>query len=114
MRFVVQFFPLEHPPLLQLSIYDAPHRRMHHAVIQRYREDLHAAMTGHGIAMPIDYPIDLSVLFVNPTSPDNGNIYLALERAMDGKTLRAPFILTDDSLISKSTISKYYPGPPKK
>lgn len=114
MRCVVKFFPTEHPPLLQLSIHDAPHRRMHHATIQRFREILHASMAKVGIPMPIDFPIDLSVLFVNPASPDLGNIYLALEQAMDGCTLAKPHILTDDSLISKVTMSKFFPGRPKK
>lgn len=114
MRCVVKFFPAEHIPLLQLSIHDAPHRRMHHATIQQFREILYEAMIAADVGMPIDYPIDLSVLFVNPSSPDLGNIYLALEQAMDGCTLARPHILTDDSLISKVTMSKFYPGPPKK
>lgn len=113
-RIIVKFIDDQYFPTLQLSIYDAPHYRMHHATIQRYREDLHRAMAAAGIQMPIDYPIDVDVFFINPASPDNGNIYLAFERAMDGKTLRAPFILTDDSLISKSTIRKFFPGAPKK
>jgi hypothetical protein len=114
MRCVVKFFPKEHPPLLQLSIHDAPHRRMHHRTIQRFREILYEAMLEAGIGMPIDYPIDLSVLFVNPSTPDLGNAYLALEQAMDGSTLSKPHILLDDSLISKVTMSKFFPYPPKK
>lgn len=82
---------------------------MHLATIQEFRRIVHKAMDVCGIKMPITHPIDLSVLFVNPSSPDLGNIYLALERAMDGKTMKKPFILEDDSLISKVTMSKYYP-----
>ena len=109
MRVIAQYFPKEHPPLLNLSIHDAPHRRMHLATIQAFRSIVYDAMVKAGIPMPIAHPIDLSVLFVNPSSTDLGNSYLALERAMDGKTLKKPFILEDDSLISKVTMSKYYP-----
>lgn len=109
MRVVVQYFPKEHPPLLNLSIFDAPHRRMHTATIQKFREIIYTAMQKHGIPMPIAHPIDLSVIFINPSSTDLGNAYLALERAMDGKTMKKPFILEDDSLISKVTMSKFYP-----
>ena len=109
MRVVVDYFGDRHPPLLQLAIHDAPHRRMHLATIQEYRKVLHAAMAKVHLKMPIAHPIDLNVLFVNPSSPDLGNVYLALERAMDGKTMKRPFILEDDSLISKVIMSKYYP-----
>jgi Holliday junction resolvase RusA-like endonuclease len=83
---------------------------MHHAVIQRYRDDLQRAFNAAGIPMPIEHPIDLSVLFVNPTSPDIDNLLTALLRALDGKTLRGPSCLADDGLISKATVSKFYPG----
>ena len=109
MRVVVDYFGGRHPPLLQLAIHDAPHRRMHLVTIQTFRGIIYEAMVKAGIPMPIPHPIDLSVLFVNPSSTDLGNSYLALERALDGKTLKKPFILEDDSLISKVIMSKYYP-----
>lgn len=114
MKCVVKFFPTQHPPLLQLSIYDAPHRRMHTATIQQYREVLKNACAAAGIPIPIATPIDLSVIFVNPSSPDLDNLLTALYRALDGKTLKGTSVLIDDGLISKATISKFYPGPPKK
>lgn len=114
MKIIANYFPELHPPLLTLYVHDAPHRRMHVATIQRYREFLYAACTKAAIPLPIDHPIDLSVVFINPSSPDNGNIYLALEQALDGNTLKKPAVLTDDSLISKTTMSKMFTAPPKK
>lgn len=110
MRCIVQYFPTQHPPLLQFSIHGAPHRRMHIAVIQRYRDDLQKACNAAGIATPISHPIDLSVLFVDPSSPDLDNLLTALYQALDANTLRKPGILADDGLISKVTVSKFYPG----
>ena len=66
------------------------------------------------MALPIPHPIDLDVLFVNPATPDLGNAYLALEQALDDKTLTKPGIVIDDSLIQKVTMAKYFPAPPKK
>lgn len=86
-------------PLFRLYIHDAPHRRMHIRTIQKYREILRTAFLMAGTLTPIDYPIELSVVFINPSSPDLGNLYLALEQAMDGKTLKKPGVLEDDSLI---------------
>lgn len=110
----VEYFSAQHPPMLSLVIHNAPHYRMHRAVLQSYREDIMRACGKAGIVTPIDDPIDLSVLFVNPSTPDLGNAYLALERAMDGKALSGPSLLTDDSLVSKLTISKYFSARPKK
>src|SRR5690242_16151189 len=109
MRVKAQYFPKEHPPLLTLFIHDAPHRRMHLATIQQFRKVIYKALVEIGVEMPITHPVDLSVLFVNPSSPDLGNSYLALERAMDGKTLSKPYILKDDSLISHVKMSKFFP-----
>lgn len=110
MKIVVKYFPALHPPLLQLSVYDAPHRRMHIRVIQQYRQSLYDAISTAGVQLPIVHPIDLSVLFVEPSSPDLGNLYLALEQALDGGTLtKRNAVLVDDGLISKVTISKYFP-----
>lgn len=86
-------------PLLRLSIHDAPHRRMHIKVIQRYRDELRKAFHAAEILTPIDYPVELSVLFVNPCSPDLDNLLTALYQAMDGATLKPPGILVDDRLV---------------
>lgn len=109
MRIIAKYRDSAHPPLLILFIHDAPHRRQHVRVIQQYRGELRAACAKAGIITPIDHPIDLSVLFVNPSSPDLGNSYLALEQALDGSTLKGPSILTDDSLISALTMAKIFP-----
>lgn len=114
MKIIAQYMPTAHPPLLTLFIHDAPHRRMHIQTIMQYRLFIRDACSRAGIATPLDHPIDLSVLFVNPSTPDLGNAYLALEQALDGSTLRTPGIVVDDGLIQKVTMSKFFPGPKKK
>ena len=115
MKIVAKYFPALHPPLLQLSVYDAPHRRMHIRVIQQYRQSLYEACKAADVPVPLENPVDLSVLFVEPSSPDLGNLYLALEQALDGGTLtKANAVLVDDGLVSKATISKYFPHSGKK
>lgn len=109
MKILVSYFPARHPPLLQLSIHHAPHRRMHTAVIQKYREHLLSACKAAQVPVPISEPLDLSVLFVNPASPDLDNLVMALYRALDGKTLKGASVLVDDGLISKLTASKFFP-----
>jgi hypothetical protein len=113
MKIIAKLDEKKFPPILRLVIYDAPHRRMHYKIIQEYRGFLRAACVAAGIATPIDHPIDLYVNFVNPTSPDSDNLLTALYRAMDGKTMRGPGILTDDGLINHDRIWKFFP-PPKK
>jgi hypothetical protein len=114
MKIVANYAATEHPPLLTLAIHDAPHRRMHIQTIMQYRQFIKDACARAGIVTPMGHPIDLSVLFVNPSSPDLGNAYLALEQALDGATLRSPGIVTDDGLIQKVTMSKYFPQGKKK
>lgn len=99
MRALVKVQFTDEGPIIHLTVHDAPHRRMHRSTIQQYRGVLRAAFHKAGLLTPIDYPITLSILFVNPSSPDFGNLYLAMEQAMDGKTLKGPGVLTDDSLI---------------
>lgn len=108
MKIIVKYDDGPFPPILKLVIHDAPHRRMHIEVIRQYRDALRMACMRAGVLFPIDHAIDLDVTFVNPTSPDNGNIYIALEQAMDGKTLNGPGIVTDDSLISNTYIRKLF------
>lgn len=116
MKVIAKYHALYDPPLLQLWIHDAPHRRMHVKTIQAYRKIIYEAVrhTSIGRSMPIDHDIDLDVMFVNPSTPDLGNAYLALEQAMDNMTLTKPGIVMDDSLIQKVTMSKYFPGERKK
>lgn len=102
------------PPLLQLWIHDAPHRRMHIKTIQQYRLELYKSISKIGVKLPIQHDIELDVLFVNPSTPDLGNAYLALEQALDHATLTKPGIVQDDSLIQKLTMAKYFNAPPKK
>lgn len=109
MKIIAKLDEAVFPPILSFVIYDAPHYRMHKRIIQQYRDFLRNACTRAGILTPIDYPIDLYVTFVNPCSPDNGNIYLALERAMDGKTLKPPGIVLDDAQIADTRIRKFLP-----
>jgi hypothetical protein len=114
MKIIANYVPSAVPPLLMLYIHDAPHRRMHIQIIKQYRVALREAMKKIGIEKAIDHEIDLHVLFVNPSSPDNGNLYLALEQALDGSTLDKPGIVTDDGLIGETRIKKFYNQPAKK
>lgn len=114
MKVIAKYFPTLFPPLLQLYIHDSPHRRMHIQTIQQYRLALYEGIAKTGVKMPIQNDIELDVLFVNPSTPDLGNAYLALEQALDNKTLTKPGIVEDDSLIQKVTMAKYFNQKPKK
>lgn len=108
MKVIVSYDDRSHPPVLRLTVHDAPHRRVHIEVIRTYRDALRMALRREGISFPIEDPIDLEVTFINPTTPDLGNAYLALEQAMDGATLSGPGIVTDDSLISSVKMQKLF------
>ena len=99
MKIIVKHVAEAEPPLLMFFIHDAPHRRMHIKVIEQYRNELRKAVAKVGITSVIDYQIEVYVLFINPSSPDLGNLYLAFEQAMDDMTLTKPGIIKDDSLI---------------
>jgi hypothetical protein len=116
MKVIAKYHTLADPPLLQLWIHDAPHRRMHIKVIHNYRKIIYEAVrhTSIGRNLPIDFPIELDVLFCNGSSPDLGNLYLALEQALDHTTLPKPGVVLDDSLIQKITVAKYDNQPEKK
>jgi hypothetical protein len=77
-------------PLMRLHIHDAPNRALHRQTIRQYREIIRAAVEKVGFGTPYGGPIELKVVFVNPSSTDLGNLYLALEQALDGKALRCP------------------------
>lgn len=99
----------KYPPLLRMYVFGAPHRRQHVAVIKSYREEILAAAREAGINYPIKHPVELWVLFIDPSSTDLGNSYLALERALDSKSLGCVGLLQDDGLIQKTTMAKFYP-----
>lgn len=86
-------------PMIKLIIHGAPHRRMHHNVIQLYREELRRAFHAAEIMTPLDTVHDFRIVFINPCSPDKDNLFVALCQAMDGSTLKPPGILKDDSLV---------------
>jgi len=99
------------PPVLKLNLHHAPHKRMHRRALQQYREDILDSARRSISAqtdLPIDYPIDLEVLYVNPSSPDLDHLLEATFMAIDGKSLKGPSILKDDRLIQKVTMSKFY------
>jgi hypothetical protein len=73
----------------------------HNAPLTEYRKLLWAAWNAAGHKNTIDYPVEVRVTFINPLSPDLGNLYLALEQALDGKTGSGPTILDDDRLIKQ-------------
>lgn len=112
MRVIAEWVQQDGAPLLRLYVHDAPHRRVHQRVIQDYRELLCRAVMATGQEVPVSHPIELAAVFVNPTSPDLGNLYLALERALDGKTMRRRrSVLTDDALVQVVRhLSKMYTG----
>lgn len=110
MKILVKYFPDRFPALLRLSIHDAPHRRMHIAVIQQYREALFDACKAAGVPVPLDEPTDIDLFFVNPASPDRGGSYLAFEQAVDGSTLKGPAVFTDDGLIAHVEMDCFWPN----
>jgi len=109
MKIKVSYDGKRFPALLRLWIHDAPHRRMHIAVIQQYRKALYEACEAAGVPVPLDEPTDLDLFFVNPASPDAGGSYLAFEQAVDGKTLKGPAVFTDDGLIGEVKMARYWP-----
>lgn len=96
------------PPVLRMFIHNAPHRRLHPAVLRQYREDLWQAWKESGRTDTIDFSVDLRVTFINPTGPDVDNLIVALFQALDGKCGKKPTILTDDTLISAVRAEKLF------
>ena len=114
MKIIAKYTQTPFIPLLTLFIHDAPHRRMHIKIIQQYRLHLQEALLKIGVKTPIEEPIDLWILFINPSSIDLGNLYLALEQALDDKTLTKPGVVLDDSLIQSVQMAKYFNARKKK
>jgi len=106
----IKYEEYKFPPLLKMIIHGAIHYRQDRATFQRYRESINTAANVACILYPIDYPIDVEVVFIDPTSPDIANCIMALYRAMDGKALKGKSLLTDDGLISKVSAMKFYPS----
>jgi Holliday junction resolvase RusA-like endonuclease len=104
MRCIAQYNMTSYPPVLTFYVHGAPHRRVHVALIKSYRAALIEACKHIGLAAPIDHPIDLVVVFIDPTSPDLDNLLTALYRALDGKTRRG--VLVDDSLVHSVKMMK--------
>jgi hypothetical protein len=108
------------PALLKLFIFGAPHvRQMDQTpsgiwLLQTYRSELIASAKKIQLKTPIDYPIDLYALFIDPTTPDLDNLIMALYQAMDAKAFKGPSLLSDDGMIQKVTMSKFYPNGPVK
>lgn len=99
------------PPMLRFFIFHAPHYRHCVEVILAYRREITAAVRRAGVPTPIDYPVDVDITFIDPSSPDLGNLYLAFERAVDGNTLSSePAALVDDGLIHGQATRKLYPN----
>jgi hypothetical protein len=98
-------------PLLRLVIQHAPHYREHDETLQRYRAALRRTFHEAGILTPLDMTVDLSVAFINPASTDIVNLLMALSRAMDGKALKGPGILRDDSQIGVIRYAAIVPVP---
>lgn len=98
------------PPILKLSIHGAPHRRQSKEVLQKYRDELYAALVASGIPVPINDVLDLYILFVDPSTPDLDNLLTAFYRAADAKALKGKSIMVDDGLVQKVTVAKFYPN----
>lgn len=112
MRIIPQFDTKVFPPKVTLFVHGAPHYRQSKEVFDVYRKKLNEAWTNAGFGLNISTPVDMDVLFIDPSSPDIFNVGLALTRALDGKTKKG--ILQDDGLISRATIAKFYPCEPNK
>ena len=112
-KIIARYDRFVHPPILTLHIHGAPHKRMHRAILQQYREDMYAAAIrgiGSEVDLPIDHPIDLVVYYTNPSSSDLDHLLEATYQALDGKSLKGPSVLVDDKHIQKVTMSKMYIG----
>lgn len=113
MKAILQYDQFAHPPLLKMYLHGAPHKRQQREVLQRFREDLmmHARRTiATQVDLPIDHPIDVEIVYINPASPDLDHLVEATFQALDGKSLKGPSILVDDRHIQKVTMSKQYIG----
>lgn len=113
MKCTVQFDKDRFPARLSMFIYGAPHKRAHAAVHKDYRRCVVEACHKAGVPFGIDYPIDLYVVFIDPTSPDLDHLLEGLYRTLDGKGFKgkkALSVLEDDDLIHKVEMMKMFTG----
>jgi hypothetical protein len=99
MRVIAEYNTKPTTPLLRFYIHGAPHRRIHQAVLRQYRKAIWEAGKASKIAPPIKNDVELSALFINPTSPDLDNLTVALFQALDGKCGQGPTLFDDDRRI---------------
>src|SRR6266852_4982054 len=99
MRVIAEYKMERVTPLLRFYIHGAPHRRIHQAVLRQYRKAIWEAGREARIPAPIKNDVELSALFINPTSPDLDNLTTALFQALDGKCGQGPTLLMDDRQI---------------
>jgi Holliday junction resolvase RusA-like endonuclease len=78
-------------------------------IIYQYREELVEAAMASNIALPINYALEVEVLFVSPSSPDLDNLVMCFMRAMDGSSHSKITVLKDDGLIQSIKASKFFP-----
>jgi hypothetical protein len=110
MKVMIEYDIKQFPPVLRMSIFGCPHYRQDKRTFMAFRKEINRAADEAGILYPIDIVVDLWVAFIDPTSPDLANSLMALYRAMDAKALTGISLLTDDGLISKVTMMKFYPS----
>lgn len=99
MRVIAEYDTKQATPLLRFYIHGAPHRRIHQAVLKQYRKAIWEAGKAAGIPAPLKHNVELSSLFINPTSDDLDNLVVALFQALDGKCGSGPTLLADDKQI---------------
>ncbi len=110
MKCILHYEEDKFPPLLKMFIYGCPHYRQDKETFQHFRKCINKAADKINMFYPINEPIDLYVVFIDPTSPDLANCLMALYRAVDAKALKGKSLLTDDGLFSKVTMMKFYPN----
>lgn len=108
MRVIIDRIANTDPPHLVMFIHGAPHRRQHRAIIKKYRELLRTAFHGVGLITPYDGLVDLTLIFINPSSPDYDNLLTALYQALDGKTLGKGVLTDDENVWTIHGIKKLY------
>src|SRR6266566_1586896 len=112
MKIVLDYDDKVLPHKLKLSVFHAPHKRQHRAMFAQYREALYRAAMDEGIHDQITAPVDLNVLFVDPTSPDLDHLLEALFIALDGKVklkTNFPALLESDGQVQWVSFGKFYP-----
>lgn len=105
-----------------MHLHGSPHKRFMDSsagrkVMQRTRNDLYVSASRQlAIKLPIDFPIELDLFFVNPSSPDLDHLIEAVYILIDGDkgSLDGPSILKDDRLVQALKAAKYYNQPKTK